>query len=140
MKRKELTHILTTISSNNVNLSQIIKLEDYSSSHRLFRVTALVLKFVDCIHDRLQVEDSHRSSASRDLDKATLLWVKESQFQLEKDKLSCVETPTRPLSRRVWYLEMQWQNVQFQPHSHSTNSDTARQEAPAGYTDSDGRS
>ena len=86
MKRKELTHSLTTISSNNVNLSQIIKLEDYSSSLRLFRVTALVLKFIDCIQDRLQVEDFHRSSASRDLDKARLLWVKDSQFQLEKDK------------------------------------------------------
>ena len=86
MKRKELTHSLTTISSNNVNLSQIIKLEDYSSSHRLFRVTALVLKFIDCIQDRLQVEDFHRSSTSRDLDKARLLWVKDSQFQLEKDK------------------------------------------------------
>ena len=76
VKQKESTHSLTIIISNNVNLSQIIKLEDYSSSHHLFRVTALVLKFVDCICDRLQVEDSHRSSASRDLDEARLLWVK----------------------------------------------------------------
>lgn len=87
MKRKELTHTLATADNNGPNLSQ---LEDYSSSHRLFRVMALALKFVH--HARNRVHDAQPSSATdtlitlSDLEQARLRWIKDSQSQLQNDR------------------------------------------------------
>ena len=44
-KDKELVHNLL-VTDGGVSLSQIINCEDYSSIHRLLRVTAYVLRFV----------------------------------------------------------------------------------------------
>ena len=90
MKRKELTHTLTNVGDDGPNLSQLVDLKDYSSSHRLFRVTALALRFVHRARNR--VHDAQPSSATdavitlSDLERARLLWIKDSQSQLQKDR------------------------------------------------------
>ena len=54
MKRESLTLSLIAVGeTGKPRLSQIIDPEKYSSSHHLFRVTALVLKFVSCLRERV---------------------------------------------------------------------------------------
>lgn len=55
MKRKEPAHSLVTLADDTPTtsgLSHLIPSEQYSSSHHLFRVTALVLKFIHCLRSR----------------------------------------------------------------------------------------
>ena len=89
MKHKKRTCTLTTVN-NKPNLSQVIDLEDYNSSYRLFRVTALVLRFIHCTRNR--ADNTQPSSVTdtlisvSDLEQARLLWIKDSQSQLHSDK------------------------------------------------------
>lgn len=86
LRRKDLTLSYAAVDENGPNLSQLISPENYSSAHRLFRVTALVLKFVHNV--RRQV---HNPSATdgvttlSELEQTRLLWIREIQSQLQKD-------------------------------------------------------
>ena len=53
MKRRDLTTSLVTVETHKPSLTEIIDPERYSSSHRLFRVTALVLKFISRLRGRV---------------------------------------------------------------------------------------
>ena len=89
IKLKKYTHALVTVDNDGPQLKRLINLKDYSSSHRLFRVTALVLKFVH--NARRGTNDNRPLSAtdmlvtSNDLEQAKLLWIKDSQSQLKND-------------------------------------------------------
>ena len=94
MKKGKLTHSLVAGETHVPNLSQVILPERYSSSHRLFRVTALVLKFIS----RLRGRHDHARPPSppnkvlltkTDIDKAKLTWIKDVQSRLQEDKRFC---------------------------------------------------
>ena len=53
MKRRDLTTSLVTVETHKPSLTEIINPERYSSSHRLFHVTALVLKFISRLRGRV---------------------------------------------------------------------------------------
>ena len=51
---RDLVHSFVAADTNKPNLSQLIKSEDYSSTHCLYRVTALALKFVHEVRNRIR--------------------------------------------------------------------------------------
>ena len=53
MKRRDLTTLLVTVETHKPNLTEIINPERYSSSHKLFHVTALMLKFISRLRGRV---------------------------------------------------------------------------------------
>ena len=75
--------------TNAPGLSQLINPKQCSSSHHLFRVTALVLKFICCLRSR--VSDAAPSTPAdtppslSDLDRARLYWISDSQACLQRD-------------------------------------------------------
>ncbi len=92
MKRKELTHSLVTVENKGHEescLSRLINPERYGSSHRLFRVTALVLKFIRCLRRRVDSAESSTPSdaplSPSDLDQAKLYWIKDLQSHMKRD-------------------------------------------------------
>ena len=85
-------HSLITLMSDSPNdtsgsshdtpgLSHIIPPERHSSSYRVFRVTALVLKFVHCLRSRVNGPKSQPAPKTL-FDQARLLWNKDSQLSL----------------------------------------------------------
>lgn len=76
MKRKSAVHSLITIQECSTQVSNIIDVRAYSSTYRLYRVTSLVLRFIDCI--RCQVDEST-------MKKAKLYWIKDCQSNLLQD-------------------------------------------------------
>ena len=88
MKSKKAVHSLLT-SSGGPCIGQLIDCENFSSLDRLFRVTALVLKFtrLRILCQKVQRTDVADDSRSQyDLDQARLLWIRESQSHLEGNK------------------------------------------------------
>ena len=92
MRCKEAVHSLINVEGSMPGvsgLSELIDLERYSSSHRLFRVTALVLKFVHCL--RSQARDTAPLAPPKtllttgDIDQARLHWIKDSQSHLQRN-------------------------------------------------------
>ena len=87
MKRKKLTLSLIAMETQ---LSHIIGPGRHSSSRHLSRVTALLLKFISCLHERVghagPLPQSSISLTQSNLDKAKLYWIKDSQSHLEEDK------------------------------------------------------
>ena len=83
IKLKKSTHTLITVDNNGPQLSRLINLEDYSSSHGLFHVTALVLEFVH--NARRGTNDNRPLSATDTLITSNDLWIKDSQSQLKND-------------------------------------------------------
>ena len=78
MKRKDLTHSFVAVDNTGPNLSQLITPEDYSSAHRLFRVTALVLVFVHNVRNRVHNPSATDGTTTlSELEQARLLWLKE---------------------------------------------------------------
>ena len=90
MKHKELTHSLVAVEDRRPSLNQLIHLEDYSSSYRLFRVTALVLKFVYLTRSRLNgtqpPSDIRSVITPSDLEQARFLWLKDAQSRLQENR------------------------------------------------------
>ena len=95
VKSKVAAHSLITLMSDSPNdtsgsshdtpgLSHIIPPERHSSSYRVFRVTALVLKFVHCLRSRVNSPKSQPSPKTL-FDQARLLWIKDSQLSLQRD-------------------------------------------------------
>ena len=90
MKRRDLTTSLVTVETHKPNLTKIINPKRYSSSHKLFRVTALMLKFILHLRGRVTRDGPLPSSdviiTPSDLDEARLYWIKDSQSHLREDK------------------------------------------------------
>lgn len=74
------------------DISEIIVPEKYSSSYRLFQVTTLVLRFIRCLRDNVSSRpaESHvpveTTLSTNDIEQAHVLWVKNVQTRLQKDK------------------------------------------------------
>ena len=84
MKSKKVAHTLVVAQGHGPRLGQIISCENFSSLHRLLRVTALVLKFV-CLLHLLKEGRSNVLAPTDCLDQARLYWLKDAQSQLEQD-------------------------------------------------------
>ena len=97
LRRKVDSHTLVTMADSNSELpdiSEIIVPEKYSSSYRLFRVTTLVLRFIRCLRDNVSSRpaESHvpvettLSTNDIHVKQAHVLWIKNVQTRLQKDK------------------------------------------------------
>ena len=100
----EVTHVLTTSRDHltQINLSQIINCDRFSTLDRLLRVTAYVLKFVRNIKKRLCKEASvnkeevsefeyHNELNARALNQCEVLWIRTVQLSkrvYERNQLS----------------------------------------------------
>ena len=71
-----------TPTDNTIQVSNIVDCHRYSTVHKLYRVTAYVLKFVSLLKDMNQ----SRQLTQNDLAKARKLWVSDCQTALVKDK------------------------------------------------------
>ena len=90
MKRNSAAHsLVTAVDGTPGSPSSLIPLEQYSSSQRLFRVTALVFKFVHHLRSRASNSVSQPPTNTplslEHIDQARLYWVKDSQASLRKD-------------------------------------------------------
>ena len=81
---KKPTHNLI-VSANPEGISNLIRCEDFSSLHKLLRVTKLVSRFVRLLQQRLHTEGDRVNPQPSDIDRARLLWVKQSQSKLQAD-------------------------------------------------------
>ncbi|KAK6175232.1 hypothetical protein SNE40_013739 [Patella caerulea] len=83
MKVKDRDHIKGQVASvmvavENYSIANVISCQDYSNLHRLLRVTANVLKFVDILKSRVNKVPVNSQYVSE----AQVLWIKEVQSQL----------------------------------------------------------
>lgn len=69
-------------SMDNTDVSNLLDCDKYSSLHKLYRITAYMLKFVDLLKNR---DHSHELSHT-DLARAKRLWILECQAALMRDK------------------------------------------------------
>ncbi|XP_057292572.1 uncharacterized protein LOC130621287 [Hydractinia symbiolongicarpus] len=71
------------VNSTSVNLRRIFDVKRFSSMHKLLRVTAYVIKFIDCLKSPINGNVSKQTLLStEDLEHAELLWVKTCQKDL----------------------------------------------------------
>ena len=63
-------------------MTSVIDCERYSTMHKLYRVTAFVLKFIDLLRKRT----TSTGLTTQDLSRSELYWVQDCQRHLEKDK------------------------------------------------------
>lgn len=68
--------------SQMLSVSVVIDCECYSTIHKLYRVTAYVLKFIDLLRKRV----GSANLTIRDLHLSETLWIQDCQRQLERDK------------------------------------------------------
>ena len=86
IKSKKSAHTLVIAQGHGPRLGQLISCENFSSLHRLLRVTALVLKFVCLLRPKARKSDvSAPTDHPSDIDQARLYWLKDAQSQLEQD-------------------------------------------------------
>ncbi|XP_046145796.1 uncharacterized protein LOC123989163 [Osmia bicornis bicornis] len=83
----------------------------YSSFHRLLRITALCLKFVDKLFKRQDASPTHFISAA-DMEKARIYWIQATQSAFFKDELAALAKgttlpTTHPFTRLTAYLDHQ---------------------------------
>ena len=86
MKSKKTAHSLIVAQGQGPHIGKLISCENFSSLHRLLRVTALVLKFVRLLC--LKVKKSNESAPIEglsDIDRARLYWLRDAQSQLQQD-------------------------------------------------------
>ena len=89
MRRKNLTCSLVAMGTTDppASIRQVICPENYSSSNRLFRVTALVLRFIARLRKQSNSSDPTNSELStEELNRARLRWIQDVQAHLIKDK------------------------------------------------------
>ena len=77
MQSKDRQTVTSLLAAEETGISQIIDCEEYSSTNRLFRVTAYVLKFVDRLKNRSDdnPEVTARLSA-QEISRAESLWIR----------------------------------------------------------------
>ena len=86
MKSKKAAHSLVVAQGHGPRIGQLMSCENFSSLHRLLRVTALVLKFVHFL--RLKVRNLSEPAPTDHLsetDQARLYWLRDAQSQLQQD-------------------------------------------------------
>lgn len=88
MRRRDLTHTLVTkeVVRPLPTIGQLVDVKCFSSHYRLFRVTAIVLRFVRCLRNCLHDRDLEKMSRAEEIAQAELLWVKDAQVHLPKNK------------------------------------------------------
>ena len=69
---------------SSTGMPAIIKLEEFSSRYRLLRVTALVLKFVDCLKRKRKCKTSKLMVC--EIKGAEKAWIRDVQSKLKLDK------------------------------------------------------
>lgn len=89
-KDRKLFHSMLVSSGKLAsNLGQVIACDDFSSLQRLLRVTAYVMKgFIDVLKYRIKKLDVQpvNELTARDLTRSEILWAKEAQMTLTKEK------------------------------------------------------
>ena len=73
----------------HVNLDEVISVDRYSSCHRLFRVTALVLRFIHNLKAKIRGDNDKILSdelTTAEIEDAECLWIKTVQIHLKEDK------------------------------------------------------
>ena len=85
MKSRKSAHSLIVAQGQDPHIGQLIPCGNFSSLHRLLRVTALVLKFVCllCLKVR-KLSESTPTDHLSDIDRARLYWLRDAQSQLHK--------------------------------------------------------
>lgn len=74
------------VVAETISIANIVTCEDYSDLQRLFRVTALVLRFVEILKLRLERNvKTQEELTSQDIAVAEKLWIKEIQKSLSKN-------------------------------------------------------
>ena len=89
MKRKDLTCSLFVAGTTkpSENISQVLCPEHYSSSSRLFRVTALVFRFIARLRKLFHSSDPPNSEVSTEkINQARLRWIRQMQTHMTQDK------------------------------------------------------
>ena len=89
MKREDLTCSLIVSGTTKPleNISQVICPERYSSSSRLFRVTALVFRFIARLRKLFHSSDPPNSEVStEEINQARLRWIRHMQAHMTEDK------------------------------------------------------
>ena len=88
--KKKVAHSLIAVEGDASGPDQLFDPERCSSSHRLFRITALVIKFIRHLRHRVSSRRSsspdHDQPSISDLERARLYWIKQSQSGLQGDK------------------------------------------------------
>ena len=99
MKSKKAAHSLVVAQGHGPCIGQIMSCENFSSLHRLLRVTALVLKFVHLLHLKVRkLSESAPTERVSEIDQARLYWLREAQSQLRaRQQVSFVEVPVQPV-------------------------------------------
>ena len=87
LKKSNASHTLL-ITDSQVNLSSLIKCENFSSKEWLFRVTAYVLWFVKLLKQKSECATVSRQTTPKELQLAETYWLKESQASLESKPMS----------------------------------------------------
>ena len=86
MKSKKTAHTLVVVQNHGPRLGQLISCENFSSLHRLLRVTTLVLRFVCLLHLRVgKSSTSVTADSVSGIDQARLYWLRDVQSQLEQN-------------------------------------------------------
>ena len=86
LRRKEVTRVFVTSDDDRQGLNRLIASENYSSAYCLFRVTALVLKFVHNVRTRTHhLPATDETAPPSELEQARLLWIKEIQSRLQNE-------------------------------------------------------
>ena len=82
--RKCTTQLLAGNSASEVRIGLVIRCEDFSSFHKLLRITGLVIKFLRILSARKH-ELNINSISLGNTELARLYWIKDSQLQLTQD-------------------------------------------------------
>ena len=86
MKSKKTAHSLIVVQGQGPHIGILISCENFSSLHRLLRVTALGMKFLRFLC--LKVKKSNESApigGLSDIDQARLYWLRDVRSQLQQD-------------------------------------------------------
>ena len=67
------------------NLNAIIPCEKFSGLDKLIRITALVLRFINCLRRKVSAEDSQELILPQDISEAKTFWHKEAQKSFMND-------------------------------------------------------
>ena len=80
------SNVLVNLSETQQNLSEIFTCEHYSSLDKLFRVTAIVLKFVNNLKRKIRKENANNEDRLvAEFNQAKVLWHKEVQKSFNDD-------------------------------------------------------
>ena len=84
--KKGAAHTLVSAQDHDTRLSQIVPCENFSSLHRLLRLTTLVFRFVRLLRRKVRTSSEVVPiDDPSDADRARLYWLRDAQSQLQQD-------------------------------------------------------